>query len=47
MDISPKSTDISASYGSELEGNGGRDVGVLAFSSFRYAASYFGREIVA
>ena len=47
MDISPKFTDMSASYGSELEGNGGRAVGVLAFSSFRYAASYIGREIVA
>ena len=46
MDISPRSTDISASYGSKLEGNRGRVVGVLAFSSFKYAASYIGREMV-
>jgi len=47
MDISPKSIDISALYGSEFDGNGGRAVGVLAFNSSRYAASYTGRDIVA
>lgn len=47
MDISPISIDISASYGSWFDTNDGRAVGVLAFSSFKYAASYIGRDMVA
>jgi hypothetical protein len=40
-DMSPRSMDMSASYGSPL-GGGAREDGVLAFSWFKYAWSYVG-----